>query len=84
MKTANMKWERLTTKFSDGTYWVGGYKLGEYVIKPQYIINSNRPIGYNIYEKGEYITSKDTLKEAKAFVESYLAYLAYEQERRAV
>ena len=68
-----MKFERIKQEFNDGTYWIVGYKLGEYVIKPQYIINSNRPIGYNVYKDGEYVEGRDTLKAAKAFVESKVA-----------
>lgn len=78
-----MKWEKIKREFSDGTYWIEGYRLGDYVIKPQYIIDSNRPIGYTIYEKGEYITSRDTLRDAKAFVESFIEYLAYEQRKES-
>ena len=44
--------------------------MGDYVIKPQYTIDSNRPIGYNIFKNDERITGRDTLKEAKTSVES--------------
>ena len=68
-----MKGERIKREFNDGTYWIEGYKLGEYVVKPQYTIDSNRPIGYNVTKNGEYVTGRDTLKSAKAFVESKVA-----------
>ena len=68
-----MKWERIKHKFRDGTYWIAGYKLGEFVIRPQYIISNNRPIGYNVYKNDEFIDSRITLAEAKAFVEKKVA-----------
>ena len=65
-----MKWERIKEYYNDGTYEVRGYKMGEYTIEPQYIFGYNRPNAYSILKNGKYMRSRETLKEAKQYVEN--------------